>query len=79
LLLAPPPPPPSATIPAEVEAAIAVRDAPLVDRTPVRSGASGGPGTAECLPPATDQRVCSGWPVCRTIRPTCEQGTEPRR
>jgi len=73
------PTPTLATIPAEVAAAIAVRDAPLVERTPVRTGASAGPGTGECLPPATDQRVCSGWPVCRTIRPTCEQGTLPPR
>ena len=64
VLLAPVSPPPSSS----VEAALAPRDARLLDRSPARDGSAGG----DCKPPAEDERLCAGWPSCQVTRPVCE-------
>ena len=51
-----------------VDAALAPRDARLLDRSPARDGGAGG----DCKPPAEDERLCVGWPVCQVARPVCE-------
>jgi len=64
VLLAPAPPPPTAP---GLDSALATRDARLVDL----SAAQGAGSRSECRPPAADERVCVGWPVCQVPRPVC--------
>jgi len=61
------PAPPTTTAPG-LDSALATRDARLVDL----SAAQGAGSRSECRPPpAADERVCVGWPVCQVPRPVC--------
>ena len=69
VLLAPAPPPSSS-----LDAALAPRDARLLDRTPATDGAAAG----DCRPPAADPRLCVGWPVCQVADRCATRGPASR-